>query len=103
MRRDTHSNKRMIIHKGDNVIVISGSEKGKKGIVARVFSDTERVVVEGVNLRKKHQKVRKSGQKGQVVDVAMPMHVSNVSLLDGGKAVRTGKKLVGGKWVRVSK
>ncbi len=93
----------MRIHKGDNVIVLSGSEKGKKGIIARSFPETGKVVIEGINLKKKHQKARKQGQKGQVVDVAMPLHVSNVSLLDGGKPVRAGRKLMGEKWVRVSR
>ncbi|PIQ69121.1 MAG: 50S ribosomal protein L24 [Candidatus Taylorbacteria bacterium CG11_big_fil_rev_8_21_14_0_20_46_11] len=93
----------MSIHKGDNVIVTSGSSKGKKGVIARVLPEADKVIIEGVNLRKKHRKARKTGQKGQVIEVAMPIHVSNVALEDGGKPIRLGKKLVGGKWLRVNR
>lgn len=93
----------MKIHKGDNVIVISGSEKGKKGVVARIVKDGSAVIIEGLNLLKRHQKARKAGQKGQVVEKAMPIHVSNVALVEGGKPVRTGQKKVGEKWIRVSR
>ena len=91
----------MKIHKGDNVIVISGSEKGKKGAVARIVGAS--VIIEGLNLQKRHQKARKAGQKGQVVEKAMPIHASNVALVEGGKPVRTGQKKVGEKWIRVSR
>ncbi len=93
----------MNIRKGDNVIVISGSEKGKKGQIARVFADRNLVLIEGMNLMKRHQKPRKAGQKGQVVEKAMPIHASNVALIEGGKAVKTGQKKVGEKWIRVSR
>ena len=79
----------------------SGSEKGKKGTVARIVGAS--VIIEGLNLQKRHQKARKAGQKGQVVEKAMPINASNVSLVEGGKPVRTGKKLVGEKWIRVSR
>ncbi|HCB35443.1 MAG: 50S ribosomal protein L24 [Candidatus Taylorbacteria bacterium RIFCSPHIGHO2_02_49_25] len=92
-----------MIKKGDNVIVISGKEKGKKGAVARVLRSRQAVIIEGLNLSKRHQKPRKAGQKGQVVEKAMPIHISNVALVEGGKAVRSGKKLVGERWVRVSR
>lgn len=93
----------MKIHKGDNVIVISGSEKGKKGQIARVLAEKQSVIIEGLNLLKRHQKPRKAGQKGQIIEKAMPIHVSNVALVEGGKAVRAGRKLVGAKWIRVSR
>jgi len=91
----------MSIKKGDNVIVISGSEKGKKGQIARILGS--KVIIDGLNLLKRHTRARKAGQKGQIVDKAMPIHVSNVSLVEGGKAVRTGQKKVGEKWIRISK
>lgn len=91
-----------MIKKDDNVIVISGSEKGKKGKIARVLSGTK-VIIEGLNLLKRHQKPRKAGQKGQIVEKAMPIHISNVALVESGKAVRTGQKQVGEKWIRVSR
>lgn len=93
----------MKIKKNDNVIVISGSDKGKKGKVIAVFKEFNRVVVEGVNLKKKNQKPTKAGQKGQIIEKAMPIHVSNVALLDGNSAVRVGFKKIGEKKVRISK
>ncbi|HBV00966.1 MAG TPA: 50S ribosomal protein L24 [Candidatus Taylorbacteria bacterium] len=93
----------MKIRKGDNIIVIAGSEKGKKGQVARVLKEQGTIIVEGLNLLKRHQRARKAGQKGQVVEKAMPIHASNVALLEHGKPVRVGKRLVGEKWIRVSR
>ena len=83
--------------------MIAGSEKGKKGQIARVFADRNLVLIEGLNLMKRHQKARKAGQKGQVVEKAMPINASNVALVEGGKPVKTGQKKVGEKWIRVSR
>lgn len=95
----------MRIKKGDNVIILTGKDKGKKGSVIRVLKEKERVVVEGVNVMKRHEKPRKSGQKGTVVNVALPVHVSNVALIDPkkGMGTRVGIVIKGGKSVRVSK
>ena len=93
----------MKIKKGDNIIVIAGKDKGKTGKVVAAFPKENKIVVEGVNVSKKHQKSRKSGTKGQVVDKAMPIHVSNVEINEGGKRARVGKKLIGDKMVRISK
>jgi large subunit ribosomal protein L24 len=68
----------MNIKKGDNVIVIAGSSKGKKGKVLRAIPTENKVVVEGVNIKKKARKARKAGEISQMVDMAMPIHVSNV-------------------------
>ena len=68
----------MKIKKGDNVIVIAGSNKGKKGKVVKAMPATNQVIVEGVNLRKKAHKSKKKGDPSQILDVAMPIHVSNV-------------------------
>ncbi len=68
----------MKIKKGDNVIVIAGANKGKKGKVARALPKEDKVVVEGVNLKKKARKATKRGEVGQIVEIAMPIHVSNV-------------------------
>jgi large subunit ribosomal protein L24 len=70
----------MTIKKNDNVIILTGKDKGKTGKVLKVMPRDNRVLVEGLNLVKKHQKARKEGQKGQVVDQAMPIHVSNVAV-----------------------
>ncbi|MFA6524513.1 MAG: 50S ribosomal protein L24 [Candidatus Paceibacterota bacterium] len=95
----------MKLKKGDNVIVVTGKDKGKKGKIIRVLVEKNRVVVEGVNMMKKHQRPRKSGEKGQVLSIAMPMNASNVMIVDPktGKGSRIGKKKVGDKMVRVAR
>ncbi|PIR44542.1 MAG: 50S ribosomal protein L24 [Candidatus Vogelbacteria bacterium CG10_big_fil_rev_8_21_14_0_10_51_16] len=95
----------MRIKKGDNVIVIAGKDKGKQAKVLEVFAVRDRVLVEGVNVLKRHQRARKQGQAGQVLSVAMPVHTSNVMLVDpkSGKRTRLGIKMVGDKKVRVAK
>ncbi len=95
----------MKLKKGDNVIVIAGKDKGKKGKIARVLVADNRVVVEGINMMKKHQRPRKSGEKGQVISIASPIHASNVMFADpkGGKPTKIGKKKVGDKMVRFAK
>ncbi len=72
----------MKLKKGDNVIVITGKDKGKKGKIVAVFVDKNKVVIEGVNMMKKHQRPKKSGEKGTKVDIAMPIHASNVKKID---------------------
>ncbi len=69
----------MSIKKNDTVRILAGRDKGKTGKVLRVFPKISRVLVEGVNKVKKHQKPRKSGQKGQIVEISLPMHISNVA------------------------
>lgn len=68
----------MHIKKGDTVRVIAGNDRGKTGKVLRVFPKRERVIVEGVNEAITHQRARKQNQKGQIIERAMPIHVSNV-------------------------
>lgn len=68
----------MKIKKGDNVIVLTGKDKGKSGKVVRAFPREDRVLVEGVNIKKVHEKPKKKGAKGQIVEKAYPIHVSNV-------------------------
>ncbi len=93
----------MKIKKNDNVIVVAGKDKGKIAKIAKVFPKDDRVIVEGINMRKKHERARKSNSKGQIVEKAMPIHVSNVMLLEGKKGVRVGKKMIGGNQVRISR
>ena len=69
-----------MIKKGDKVLVISGSDKGKSGTVERVFPKLAKVVVAGVNIKKVHQKSRTRDVAGKIVEVAKPIHVSNVRL-----------------------
>jgi len=68
----------MKIKKGDKVTIITGKDKGKSGKVVRVFPKDNKVIVEGANKIKRHQKPRRSGEKGSVKDVEMPIHASNV-------------------------
>lgn len=69
----------MKIKKGDNVIVIAGANKGKKGKVLKAIPTENKVVVEGVNIKKIARKARKKGEVSQMVEMAMPLHVSNVA------------------------
>lgn len=95
----------MKIKKGDKVIVIAGKDKGKSGEVVRAIPSIDKVVVEGINLSKKHQKAKSSNTKGQIVEIAMPIHVSNVALIDPKtkKATRIGIEKKDGKRVRIAK
>ncbi|MCX6751447.1 MAG: 50S ribosomal protein L24 [Candidatus Nomurabacteria bacterium] len=72
----------MKIKKGDNIIVIAGKDKGKKGKIVKVLVQENKVIVEGVNMMKKHQRPKKSGEKGSKIDIAMPLHASNVKKVD---------------------
>jgi large subunit ribosomal protein L24 len=95
----------MKLKKGDNVIVISGKNKGQKGKIMLVNKTTERVVVDGVNKTKRHIKPRSKTEKGSTVEKEAPLHVSNVMLIDPktDKGTRVGKKTVDGKNVRFAK
>ena len=75
--RHVEQNK-MKVKKGDNIIVITGKDKGKKGKIVHVLVSENKVVVEGINMTKKHQRPRKSGEKGSMKSVEMPIHASNV-------------------------
>ncbi len=70
--------------------VIAGKDKGKTGSVLTVLSETDQVVIEGVNEVKRHQKNRRTRSQGQIIEKSMPIHVSNVSLMEGNKPVRAG-------------
>ena len=95
----------MKLKKNDHVIIIAGKDNGKKGKIVRVFPKENKVVVEGLNMTKKHQRPRKSGEKGQVISVAMPINASNVMIVDPktGKGSRIGKKKLGDKMVRIAR
>jgi len=85
----------MKVKKGDNVIVLSGKDKKKSGKVLQAMPGVDRVVVEGVNMRKRHMRPRKQGEKGQIIDVEAPMHISNVMVICASckKPTRIGKKI----------
>ena len=95
----------MKIKKGDTVIVIAGAEKGKTGVVLSVDTKAERVVVEKVNLVKKHRKPTQANPEGTILEREAAIHVSNVAIVDPKtkKPTRVGYKVEGDKKVRVSK
>ena len=68
----------MKIKKGDKVTVITGKDKGKSGSVVKAFPQDEMVLIDGVNIKKVHQRARKQGEKGKIVERPTPVHVSNV-------------------------
>jgi len=86
-------------------MVMKGKDAGKSGVIEKAFPKEGKVLILGINMRKKHEKARKQGQIGQVVERPMPLQASNVMLIDpkGGKATRVGTKMVGDKKVRIAK
>lgn len=95
----------MKIKKGDTVLITSGKDKGRKGKVLEAFPEESRILIEGINLRKKHQRPKKSGEKGQIVEMPGPIHISNVKLICSkcGKATRIKYKITGRKKYRICK
>jgi large subunit ribosomal protein L24 len=92
------------LKKQDLVKVISGKAKGQSGRIVKVNAEDLTVVVEGVNKAKKHQKPSQRDQKGGIVDKEMPVHISNVMLLNkGSEPVRVKKVVQNGRRVRVEK
>ena len=75
----------MKIKKDDKVIVLTGKDKGKTGSVIKAFPKDNKVIVSGVNILKVHQKPRKGGEKGQIIDKTMPIDVSNVRKINERK------------------
>lgn len=79
------------IHEGDKVVVIAGKDRGKESRVSRVFPAKEKLIVEGVNTAKRHEKARGQTMQGGIIDRDMPIHVSNVMILcDKCGATRIG-------------
>jgi len=95
----------MKIKKGDQVLIISGKDRGRKSKVLETFPKESRILAEGINLRKKHQRPKRTGEKGQVVEMPAPIHISNVKLIcpKCGKAIRPGYKIENKKKNRICK
>ena len=95
----------MKIKKGDNVEVLSGNDKGKTGEVLKVMPKEEKIIVKGVNVRKKHIKPRRAGEEGGIVPVECSIHMSKVNVVcpKCNKAVRVGYQVKDGKKVRICK
>ena len=86
----------MKIRKDDNVIVITGNSKGKTGKVLKVFPKTNRVIIEGVNIRKRHTKPNQASPQGGIIEKEAPINASNVMLVDPkkNKPTKIGTKLI---------
>ena len=86
---------RLPVTKGDTVRVMRGEDKGKEGKVIRVLTKKGRVVIEGVNIVKKHRKARNANEQSAIIDMPAPLHVSNVMLLDpkSGAPTRTRRRI----------
>ncbi len=95
----------MHVKKGDKVKVLTGKDKGKEGKILAVFPKKDRVLVEGVNIAKKHQKPSQDNPQGGILEQEAPIHVSNVLPIDPktGEPTRVGYEERDGKKVRIAK
>lgn len=104
MERKKNKQRKLHIKKGDNVVVISGENKGSKGRVLEVYNETQRAIVEGVNIVTKHKKSNAQNQPGSISKEEAPVHISNLMVVDGSEASRIGRRLNDdGKLVRYAK
>lgn len=95
----------MHVKTGDKVKVITGKDKGKEGVVLKTLPKKERVIVEGINIAKKHKKASQANATGGIIEEEAAIHVSNVMLIDAktGEPTKVSYKVEDGKKVRVSK
>ncbi len=95
----------MKLHVGDKVVVIAGNDKGKEGVIQKVYPKLNKVVVENINIRKKHRKPTQANPEGSILEIYAPIDASNVALVDPKtkKPTKIGYKEVKGKKVRVAK
>ncbi len=105
MERKFNSQAKRHVKKGDNVLVITGDDKGKKGRVIEVITETNRAIVEGVNIVKRHTKPNAQNQNGGIISKEAPVHISNLKVVDKtGNPTKIGRKTnESGKLLRVSK
>ncbi|MRJ11125.1 50S ribosomal protein L24 [Ornithobacterium rhinotracheale] len=97
--------KKLKIKKGDQVVVLSGSDKGKKGEVLEVRPRDNKAIVQGVNMIKKHTKPSAQNPQGGILETEAPIQISNLAIVDPetGKATRVGFRMEGDKKVRFAK
>ena len=96
----------MKLRKGDEVVVLSGKDVGKEGEITRVLPDRDRVIIDGVNVAKRHQRATRATMQGGIIDKDMPIPVSNVAVISpsDGKPTRVGYRFTPeGEKVRVCK
>jgi len=92
----------MDLKKGDHVVVLKGKDRGKDGVIMRVVPKDGKVIVEGVNVVKKHQKATRATMQAGIIDKDMPIDASNVAIVSRGKPSRIGYRMEDGKKVRVA-
>jgi len=92
---DNAERQKLHVSKGDTVRVMRGDDKGKEGKIIRVYPKTGRVLIEGVNIVKKHRRARTAEEQSGIIDMPAPVHASNVMLLDpkSGEPTRTRKQV----------
>lgn len=95
----------MKLKKGDTVAVTKGKDKGKRAKILRVLPREGKVLVEGVNMKKRHKKPRRAGQKGEIITISHPLALANVMLIckHCGKKTRVGYRVSGTQKMRVCK
>ena len=95
----------MHVKKGDKVKVITGKDRGKEGTILEAYPKKERVLVEGINIVKKHAKPSQDNPQGGILEIEAAIHVSNVMLIDPktGEPTRVGYEVKDGKKVRIAK
>jgi len=92
------------IKKGDRVVLLTGKDKGRSGVVLKVLPKDERVVVQGVNMVQRHTKASQADPQGGIKNKEASIHLSNVAIVDSnGKPTRVGFKIDGDKKVRIAK
>jgi large subunit ribosomal protein L24 len=103
-RTQADKRRRLKVRKGDNVVVLTGRDKGKSGSILRVMPEENRVVVQGVNMVKRHTRPT-AQQQGGIVEKEAPIHVSNVALVDpkDNKPTRVGYKFLDGRRLRFAR
>jgi large subunit ribosomal protein L24 len=92
---DNAERQKLHVSKGDTVRVVRGDDKGKEGKIVRVYPKTGRVIIEGVNIVKKHRRARNPEEQSGIIDMPAPIHASNVMLLDpkSGDPTRTRRQI----------
>lgn len=104
-RRLRSASNKMNIKKGDTIKIIAGKDRGKTGKVLTVFPERNRIAVEGINLYKKHSRPKRQGEKGEIVEIMRPFHISNAQLVcqNCGQATRVGRREEGAVKIRYCK
>ena len=94
----------MKIKKGDRVRVLSGKDRGKEGVVMRALPSDRKVIVDGINVARKHQKATRATMQGGIIDKDMPIDASNVAVVGAkGSPARVGFEMRNGKKVRIDR